>query len=144
MNKEILDLIMQIERSDFKDRLGRELINDKAYINLVNKFKDSIDNIDDKIYSLCYATDTGIYPMPNCRCTIDIPETVKGVKEVDTLVMNLEVNTEQFENDMAKVNEIVDETIEQIDKLIKAALKTATKSTMSIEEAIAKVMRING
>ena len=53
MNKEILDLIIQIGRSDFKDRLGRELINDKAYINLVNKFKDSIDNTYNAIDSLC-------------------------------------------------------------------------------------------
>lgn len=74
MNKEILDLIIQIERSDFEDRLGRKLRENKAYINLVNKFKDNIDNIDDAIDSLCYATDTGIYPMPDYKL-LWIPDT---------------------------------------------------------------------
>lgn len=85
MNKEILDLIIQIERFDFKDGLGHKLRDSKAYINLVDKFKDSIDDTYDAIDSLCYATDSEIYPMPDYKCTTDISDTIKGVKEVDTL-----------------------------------------------------------
>ena len=129
MNKEILDLIIQIERFDFKGRLGQKLIDSKAYISLVNKFKDSIDNTDDVTDTLCYVTDTGIYPMPDYKVSW-IPETKKVVKEVDTLVMNLEVNTEQFEKDMAKINETVDKTIEQIYKLSKAASRVGTKKKL--------------
>lgn len=109
--KQVKELINQIRVNNYQDEEGYELKHNIKYIELK------------EVYEECVA---------NKRTSKD--------KDLG-LTMSLNIDTEQFEKDMDKINEIVNTAADEIDKLNKAAIKLATESTISIDEAIGQISK---
>lgn len=107
--KQVKDLITQVEINNYQDEEGYELKHNIKYIELKEVYEECVMN--------------------------------KGISEDKDLglTMSLNIDIEQFEKDMDKINEIVNTTADEIDKLNKAAIKLATESTMNIDEAIGRI-----